>query len=221
MPSEEILKGLEDVPHKYKCNNENDSTHLAFLSKQSDPSISRRINEMINLPCNSKNDVSDLNKKLVNLYHSIADGVLPRKRTCKQSQCQKSFSYRRTKSKNPWFDTNCIIAKRELKRLAKCYGTSPTNVELRCCYYRHKKEYRQLIKMKKETFILNLSSEIEAGNGINWNKFKKLKGYSQKENKLDAFDFLGFCKFFKELYGNKASLIQGLKNSLVTDQTTS
>ena len=86
MPSGEILKGLEDVPHKYKWNNENDSTHLAFLSKQSDPSISQRINEMINLPCNSKNDVSDLNKKLVNLYHSIADGVLPRKRTSKQSQ---------------------------------------------------------------------------------------------------------------------------------------
>ena len=197
MTSEEILKGLEDVPHKYKWNNENDSTHLAFLSKQSDPSISQRINETINLPCNSKNDVSDLNKKLVNRYHSIADGVLPRKRTSKQSQCQKIFSYRRTKAKNPWFDTNCIIAKRELKRLAKCYGTSPTNVELRCCYYRHK-------KMKKETFILNLSSEIEAGNGINWNKFKKPKGYSQKENKLDAFDFLGFCKFFKELYGYKS-----------------
>ena len=130
---------------------------------------------MINLPCNSKNDVSGLNKTLLSLYHSIADGVLPRKGISKQSQSQKSFSYRRTKAKNPWFYTDCIIAKRELKRLAKWYGTSPTNVELRCCYYRHKKEYRHLIKMIKETFILNLSSEIEAGNRINWNKFKKLK----------------------------------------------
>ena len=144
---------------------------------------------MINLPCNSKNDVSDLNKKLVNLYHSIADGVLPRKVTCKQSQSQKIFSYRRTKAKNPWFDTDCIITKRELKRLAKYYGTSPTNVELRCCYYRHKKEYLQLIKMKKETFILNLSSEIEAGNWINWNKFFKLERVLIKGKKIGCFPF--------------------------------
>ena len=31
---------------------------------------------------------------------------------------------------------------------------------------------------------------------------------------MDAFECLGFCKFFKELYGNKTSLIQGLKNEL-------
>ena len=60
------------------------------------------------------------------------------------------------------------------------------------------------MKSKKESFFISLCSDIEDGREINWNKFKKLKGSYKKSSNLDAFDFINFCKFFKELYSNKS-----------------
>ena len=218
MPSEQILRDLEYAPRRYKWNAENNTSNIGFLAKQTDPFITQTIHELSTRQFSNKNDVADLNEKIVHLYHSKADEVLPpRKNVTKQSPVKANSSYRHTKAKNPWFDVDCIVSKRELKRLARCYGSSPTNDELRHCYYQHKKEYRSLIKTRKEDFFLNLSSEIEAGNGINWGNFKKLKGYTKKESKLDAFDFLGFCRFFKNLYGKK-SLSEASLSELKSDR---
>ena len=202
MSSKELLKGLEDAPNKYKWNSESDTTHKRFLAQQLEQHIAERISQLTCMPCNSKDDVYKLNSEIVSLYHDLANEVLPT-RKCSRSH-DKNSSYRRTKAKNPWFDSDCIIAKCKLRRLAKAYGASPTNEELRICYYLHKKEYRILVKNKKENFILNLTLEIEEGHSLNWSKFQKLKGTSRQGARLDAFDFMAFCTFFKKLYSNKS-----------------
>ena len=111
------------------------------------------------------------------------------------------------KPKSPWFDSSCINAKRELNRLAKKYGKSPKGKELRDLYYAKRKEYRKLIKKKKEVFFDELSKDIEEGNNIHWGRFKKLKNTVAKGSGLDVFDMANFCKFFENLYG-KPSLSQ-------------
>ncbi|KAL5271660.1 hypothetical protein ACHWQZ_G000003 [Mnemiopsis leidyi] len=47
------------------------------------------------------------------------------------------------KPKTPWFDRDCIIAKRKLNVLARLYGMDPTNQHSRDTYYDHRRAYRR------------------------------------------------------------------------------
>ena len=58
-----------------------------------------------------------------------------------------------------------------------------------------------MLKSKKDTFFQDISTDVENGNNINWQRFKKLKNVKQEDTKLDAFDMINFCNFFKDLYG--------------------
>ena len=130
----------------------------------------------------------------------LSPGKTPRENLLEKNNNKRRYM----KPKNPWFDIECIKGKRELKKLAKCFRRSPTDNATQETDYNQRKCYRKLTKSKKKSYFLNLCSEIEAGKEINWNKFKKLKGGFQRNSTLDAFDFINFCKFFKELYSTKS-----------------
>ena len=168
LSSDDILKGFEDVPINYKSSAENKSLHHNFLSKQIQPENVKKLTEICQTFCKNKSDVIDLNSRIVGLYQNIADEVMPRKGNhTRKSPGSNTNARKRTIPKTPWFDVECINGKRELKRLAKCYGKSPSNEDIRESYYNSRKCYRKLIKTKKESFFLKLCSEIEDGKDIN------------------------------------------------------
>ena len=95
-----------------------------------------------------------------------------------------------------------------MKRLAKSYGKSPSNEDIRESYYNSRKYYRKIIKTKKESFFLKLCLEILDGKEINWDKLKKLKGSHQKRSTLDAFNFINFSKYLRSFTETKVSRVQ-------------
>ena len=194
-------------------------TKVSFLNKpRSHTEIAEKIVNICQKSCKNETEVMNLNDNIVSLYREIADKVIPRKTPSRKPSRKNNNKGRYMKPKNPWFDIECIKGKRELKRLAKIYGRSPTDNATRETYYNQRKYYRKLIKSKKESYFLNLCSEIEAGKEINWNKFKKLKGGFQRNSTLDAFDFINFCNFFKDLYSTKSlsdSKIKALSADMV------
>ena len=209
---EELLEALESCPQKYVWNNQSTVTHEKFLSEQKCPIFRERAESLINYQCHSSENVMELNKEITKLFHDVADKVIPRRGAKKNNGKIKKKSHF-MKPKKPWFDPECINAKRHTRALAKKYGKSPTNSELRSEYYSYKKHYTELKKHKKDKFISELSKDIENGNNVNWGRFKKLKNMERGSSELDVYDMINFYSFFKDLYG-KPTLSQDRINNL-------
>ena len=198
-----ILETLEDAPRKYKWDQEDESIHYRFLAIQN---LAEYRNKLVNLSetvCHNKTEVATLNKSLVTVYQDMADkltGRMPRGRKT-TTAALKNRKRPRLTPKSAWFDVDCIVSKRELNRLAKTYGEDPTNNIKREHYYRKRRDYRKLIKKKKEEFLSGLCQDIEEGKNVNWSRFKKLKDMKNKGQTLDVYDMKNFCSFFKKLYG--------------------
>jgi exonuclease III len=198
-----IMGQLENAPIKYKWDTETGATYTQFKAAQTSDTFKHNAQSCANTTCKCEKDVYALNSAIVDLYAGLADKVMPKKdRKRDQPQRKKKNTKHRSKPKNPWFDGSCIILKRELKRLAIDHGKFPSNVNISNNYYAKRREYKQHIRSKKNSFIAELSKDIEAGKNINWNRFNKLRKMLHKENQLDVFDMANFCNFFKKLYSN-------------------
>ena len=133
-----------------------------------------------------------MNRALTKAIMEIARKSLPKKKPPKQRW-----------NKNAWFDGECRIMKRNIRKYAKIYCKSPHNAEIRIHYYLLKKEYRKTLKCKKYQFFAKLNRDIEDNNNIRWDNFKSLKSKHSDSEKLDLYDLANFYKFFKELYSEK------------------
>ena len=107
--------------------------------------------------------------------------------------------------KNPWFNSECIALRRRVKLLARAYGRSPLNQNIRKEYYNIKKEYRKKVKDEKSNFIADISRDVESGSNVNWKRFNQLKKLQPAGARLDVFDMRNFVTFFRDLY-NKETL---------------
>ena len=152
--AEDLIDQLQDVPKKYKWDNEDRSLHFKFLALQNLQSYNSRIHEISKKSCNTVEEVHDLNNSLVQVYQELADRLTGRTAMAPTNKKPFPFSKRkrrpRMRPKSAWFDVECIQGKRSLNILAKRYGANPNDGLLRTLYYNHRKFYRKLIKTKKE-----------------------------------------------------------------------
>ena len=215
---EDILDSLEDAPVRYKWDDNNSLITKAFYEAQEDESTKQKLTNLVNITCVNENDVGNLNKEIIGIYQEIANKIVPSK--TKTHNIRRKFTAKQKKKRGrmrpklPWFDAECINSKRELNRLANCYGKNPTNTDIRTQYYSKRKCHKNLIKTKKRNFIGELTRDIEHGNNIEWSRFKKLKAVRKKGTSLDVFDLLNFSKFFKNLYVKKNLAIESEINEV-------
>ena len=105
-------------------------------------------------------------------------------------------------AKNPWFDYDCIIARKLLNKATAKYNDDPTIEPVRLNFYLRNKEYRKTISAKKGEFLSKLTRDIESNHNIRWDRFKKLKNQTKgcdTGSQLDVHDMANFFKFFKEV----------------------
>jgi hypothetical protein len=216
--AEDILGTLQDAPGRYKWPNDDNIDHKFMLTMNS-PSFRDKIHALGNVGCRSKEEVLQLNTDIVQLYREVADNVIPK--TTRPHNRKKGRRGKRMKPKSPWFDSACIMSKRNLNLLAKKYGNSPQNENFRNAYYEGRRGYRRLIKRKREEFFEKLCKDIEEGNNVNWKTFKSLKKSQSPASCLDAFDMVNFCNFFKDLCGKltiQEDKIATLKAQMTKDE---
>ena len=204
--ADSLLNSFESAPTKYKWDDENHQLHQQFLGTQAEGRFKSKIEALSREHCSSAKDVTNLSDAVTSLYRELADEVIPRRnyKPSGRKQRTKKSNSKRIRPKNPWFDVACINAKRKLRFLAKQYGKYTTNEDVRNEYYSMRREYRKLVKQKKQKFIADLSQDIEAGRNINWKRFNQLKKLKPDTSRLDAFDMVNFYNFFKELYGSNS-----------------
>ena len=199
------LPNMEDKSPGFRWTNDSGSVNSAqhFFAAQNNEKIKASISEIKELQskCISTDDVYNLNNRLVSIIINIADSSLEKKRVGKK----------RFQNKNVWFDQECRTSKRKLTKMARNFGKKPASTEARQLYHAKKRDYRKLLKHKKNKFLFDLNASIENGNDLNWKKMKSLKNTKSKSDGLSIHDMDNFYNFSKELYS---------KNSLPDDKSS-
>ena len=189
---------FEDQPKKYKWDPERSKD--TFIDAQTDE-IMARCESMCTKTCTTPDDAYQLNEELTNILTSIADTAL----STKSPRRPRSKKNRMT-AKNPWFDYDCIIARRLLNKATVKYNDDPTVETYRTNFFSKNKSYRKILSNKKSEYLSKLNRDIEEGNNICWDKFQKLKRQttsSEAGSQLDCYNMVNFYKFFKDLYSAK------------------
>ena len=182
---------FEDAPRRPKWDPESFEQHFSLKS------VLDKISKLSEHEVRSLDEALKLNDEITKLYQS---SIPTGRENCKQVEKPRKLS---TKPKHKWFDSDCMIAKRELNQLAKRYGRNASDSAIRSHYYMAKKEYKKLIKLKKSELIGKLNKDILNTKEIDWNAIKKLKSISPQADTLDTFDIENFRDFFKVLYTRK------------------
>ena len=150
---------------------------------------------------------------------------------------------RTTKSKG-YFDSECYLKSKELQRLGRLLSSDPNNISIRNTYFQTKKQYKNMIKLKKRNskedsdkedpakeidlkrwkdYFQNLYNSNETNDNV-----QKSFDYKGNQNRIDRADFdkmkkLLNCPFTKKeilackekLKGSKASGVDMIKNEVL------
>ena len=189
---------FQDAPRPVKWNKDVSSvgSSTKFKRAQEALEITDKIDGLLNQSLCSKDDVYSLNESIATLVTDLA-------------RCTTRQSYVKRTNKKSWFDWDCRRKKREVCKLAKLIDKQPNIDVIRLDYYTKKKEYKALLKSKREEYLLNMNSKINQRNGINWKALKQLKEQTKDQDSFDVYDLQCFYKFFDNLYGTKCKSSHG------------
>ena len=186
-----------------------EKTKSTFVKSQKESYFMEETSRLSKENPQSISEVMNLNKELTNLIQALS-GTVPEKN---HLQPTANHANKRVQPKHRWFDSDCIHAKRNLNKLAREYGKTPTAEEIRSRYYTAKKDYRKLLKAKKQELIAKLNSDILDSKTIDWKMVKSLKKIAPQNETLDIFDLEHFRDFFENLYSKNESANQHQKSS--------
>ena len=121
-----------------------ESGQAKFVDIQEDEQFVNQLNNLTTMlnECDGNRDtVVDFNDKYIKYLHNMA------------SPCFKTTKHKKTSNKmkknNPWFNWQCRLGKRELRRATDATNKFPTSEFLRLNFYKVKKSYRSLKKSTK------------------------------------------------------------------------
>ena len=187
---------FSDKPLGYKWVANQHESKRKFLAAQNEITFIEQISSVATSSCSNSEDVYNLNSKLIEVYKSIANSSLQKK---KRPNCS------RRQNKKVWFDDECRQLKKALNKAARRYSSNPEDEQHRVFFYEAKRHYRSVIRCKKRIYYCELNSSIEENNRINWDGVKKLKTAKKDPEQLDLHDLSNFYEFFKRLYGETSS----------------
>ena len=182
-PNQSKNNGTE-LPPKIIWNND---TKLKFELKINSREALDKINEMHNA-LNSKDDNTD---------DVISDHV----KLLLPAQQKRKKADRKRKAPKKWYDHTCHEMSRRLKDITKLFTKSPTIPHLRASYCKTRKDYKKLLKFKKQEWMMEMISKLE-----NLEKerpkecWKIVNELREKQHKETWFNTANFMKFFENLY---------------------
>ena len=171
----------------------NDVTKQSFEIKINSPSTLNKLNELNNKLSLKSDNVDEVLSELIDL-------ITP--------ESKKKHMTKRSKTKRPpkkWYDHTCQEMSRRLRDVTKLYVKSPTIPHLRNSYCKTRKEYKQLLKLKKQEWRSGMISKLETLEKQHpkeyWKLVNEIRGKKQRET---SFSTSNFMKFFENLYSKTA-----------------
>ena len=192
IPTTKVLKldDFEKASKPYTWCKFTDSKKFQHLLSTND--IKKRIYNILQFQCTTKEDNYLCNEKFTELLKSIASQMES------SNQTQHKRSTTPSAYREPWFDKELKNQKSLLNKLRRWLCKNPHNQTLRYCLFARKKEYQRRMHVKKEEFI-----KFEVDDNISLNNLQCLKRYQEQKKELDIYDTANFIEFFKRLYQSR------------------
>lgn len=100
-----------------------------------------------------------------------------------------------------WYDHSCYEMSKRLKNVTKLFIKSPTNPHIRGSYCKTRKEYKKLLKLKKEEWKNDMISKLEKLEKERPKEYWKIVNeLREKKHRETSFNTVNFMKFFENLY---------------------
>lgn len=188
---------MHNIKYKYKWSkigNENFKKELA--SETCKTNIHNISTDLEN------NDISHVLQQVYNVFYSTAT------KTGIKVDLVKKCNKRNTISKlKPWYDLECKNSKTNLRKLAKMTSKYHTSQEINTLFHKNKKDYKRLVKSKRQTYKNSLVHEIKTSSydpKILWSKIKDLKDL-ETDNPKDTSHINAnvWFEYFKKLGDTK------------------
>ena len=178
-------------PVGFSWDSRDNSSGVKFLLQQSQEEVQKKLLLLLQSPINNKEDVTNLNQEVSEIFRSLASSVLKNKG--------------KQKKKNPWYDKECKEEKSKLEKCCEKMSSSPQDKAISDNFHCQRRIYRRLIRRKKNGYKWNLNKKITSMHSrqLNWKGVKRLKSESADVLKFDLLDLHNFYTFFKTLYAAK------------------
>ena len=166
----------------------NEKTKM-LLSLKMQTSQTKTLSNEINELLDSSGNIDTIVEKLNEVYNI-------------QNSAQRRPRKKNKKSKpKKWYDKSCYELASKLKNTAKLLTDSPNNPHLRGSLCKTRKEYRKLIKFKRQEWKKQMVTQLEKIEANNpkeyWNLVNELR---EKKCDSTSFDTESFTCFFEKLY---------------------
>ena len=179
------------IPHspQMKWNNK---TKEIFNHQINSNETLEKVVELENLvEIEGENNIDKVIEKLNIIYNQNID-----KTGTKKAKLQKN----KTKHKK-WFDYQCYEMNKRLKLVAKLCATSPKNPHLRGSLIKTRKEYKKLLRYKKQEWKKQVISKLEKAETSNPQEYWKLVSELRERNRNTTnSNPEDFTSFFEKLY---------------------
>ena len=185
-----LLERVDDAPKPYKwvrSETPDLDTSFRFIAAQNTQEHINKTSALQNLNVSCKEEVYELNEKVILLYKALADSTTTQ-RTGKRT------------NKRKWYDWSCRNAKREANRAERKVNSQPESTSLRTLLFDKRKDYRKIKRHKKNKFLYEMNEKINNGGKLDWNAFKNLTDHYKDEDSFDIYDLISFHDFFNNLY---------------------
>ena len=165
----------------------NDATKQRFEIKVNSQGTLNKLTELHGKLSQKEDNTDEVLSELIEL-------ITPDKIRTKKSHQTK-------RSPKKWYDLTCQEMNRKLRDVTKLYIKSPTVPHLRNSYCKTRKEYKKLLKFKKQEWRSEMISKLESLEKQHpkeyWKIVNEIRGRKQRETSFNTFNFV---KFFENLY---------------------
>ena len=174
-----------------------ESTKQMYVESLLDNESSCLIQSFLNDVENNDIDIETLTNQFAEIINTSAK---------KSAKFKLYSSHKRKKRfKKKWFDNNCYIMKRELRKLGKRLLMNSNNADLKCTFHRLKKEYNKTLKMTKRSFYKRIIEQLDTLHENDpktfWKTLDQLKNKSS--DKTNPISMSTWYDYLTELYSEK------------------
>lgn len=126
-------------------------------------------------------------------------------------KCAKFRTYRRYKNKKSfkkkWFNNNCYIMKRELRKLGRRLQIDSNNYNLKFAFHKLKKEYNKTLKWTQHKFFKSIIEQLDTLHENEPKTFWKTLDHlsNKKSNNTNPITLSSWYNYLSELYSEKNS----------------
>ena len=138
------------LPEKYVIDSDSQQKYVASLVDEESACLLQTF--LQNIDNDSELDINSLSHQLTKIIQNAAS------KSCQSRQIK--FGKKTKRFRKKWFNGNCLMMRKELRKLGKRLQLDSNNSDLNMAFHRLKKEYNKTLKLYKDKFFKEVGNQL-------------------------------------------------------------